>query len=194
MGTAGGFLFIGAALVGLMLVASKAGAASGTPSAGTGQGTGGGSLEPSLGAPSAEAMLAAAQAAAAAHIGYSTSVNTSGLLSGFRSDCSGFVSWVLHMGGVNVGDATTVTLPSASGIVAGVGQQVTLWNRPQPGQQGHVIINILGQWFESGGQLGGGVTSMTAGQAAQELGVSDLSQLGPGPTPNGFSPLHPQGL
>ena len=192
MGMAGGFLLVGAALVGLMVVASKAGAASSTT--GAGQGSGGGDSTNPLAAPSADAMLAAAQAAAAANIPYSTSVNSSGLLAGFRSDCSGFVSWVLHMGGVNVGDATTVTLPSSSGIASGPGQQVTLWNRPLPGQQGHVIIDILGNWFESGGQAGGGIISMTTAQVESELGVSSLSQLGSGATPNGFQPLHPVGL
>lgn len=159
-----------------------------------GQGTGGGKGTPGLssGSPNASLMLAAATAASAAHLPYSTSVQSSGLLAGFRSDCSGFVSWVLSRGGVNTADATTVTLPSF--LQAGPGSQVTVWNRPLPGQQGHVIINILGHWFESGGQAGGGIVNMTASQVASELGVASLGQLGGGQTPNGFAPLHPNGL
>lgn len=159
----------------------------------SGQGSGGGSgVAPSNASPNASLMLAAATAASAAHIPYSTSVQSTGLLAGFRSDCSGFVSWVLSKGGINTGDATTVTLPSF--LQSGPGSQVTVWNRPLPGQQGHVIINILGHWFESGGGAGGGIINMTAGQVASELGVSNLAALGGGQTPNGFQPLHPNGL
>lgn len=141
----------------------------------------------------AQAMLAAAQAASAAGIPYSGSVQASGLLAGFRSDCSGFVTWVLSRGGVpGVADQTTVTLPPL--LAAGPGVTVTVWNRPLPGQQGHVIIDIGGSggsWYESGGRSGGGPHQMSTADVVAELGTS---QLGSGITPNGFLPLHPLGM
>lgn len=137
----------------------------------------------------AEAMLAAANAAVAAHIQYSTNVQSSGLLAGFRSDCSGFVSWVINHADPSFGDQTTVTIPSQPNVQPGPGAYVTLWNIPQPGQSGHVIIDILGNWFESGGQIGNGVVSMSASQVAQELGPISGNQ-----SANGFSALHLSGM
>lgn len=150
------------------------------------------------GSESARAMLTAAEKAVAAHLSYSTSVNPSGLLVGWRSDCSGFVSWVLNQGGVKTVTApgeTTVTFPSTQGIAPGLGSQVTLWDRPLPGQLGHVIVDILGYWFESGGQLGGGPAPMDASAVQAELGIANPASLATTQvTGNGFSPLHPVGL
>lgn len=146
------------------------------------------------GPPSVQSMLSAADSASTSGIGYSNSVQTTGLLAGFRSDCSGFVSWVLDQGGMNTRDATTVTLPTAPGMSSGVGKFVTLWNRPLPGQSGHVIIDITGNWFESGGRSQGGPHKMSNPDVLAELGVSSFGQLNSGhTTPNGFSPLHPTG-
>jgi hypothetical protein len=129
----------------------------------------------STGLAGADAMLAAATAASAANavIPYSTSVNTTGLLAGFRSDCSGFVSWVVSHADPSFGDQTTDTIPSTPGVSAGAGQYVTLWDRPQAGAAGHVIIEILGQWFESGGDTNttssGGPTEISQAQAETEI-------------------------
>lgn len=139
-----------------------------------------------------QAALAAAEQAASEGIPYSTAIQSSGLLAGFRADCSGFVDYILAKSGYNVGGDTTVSLASAIRHGKGSPQGITLWDIPQPGQSGHVIIDIAGQWFESGGMLGKGPTRMTIPEVEQELGVSSLSQLTNGPTPRGFIPLSPQ--
>jgi cell wall-associated NlpC family hydrolase len=69
-------------------------------------------------------------------------------------DCSGFVSAVLHAGGYLVEPVDTVTLPQQIGILPGKGKFVTIYDRALPGQSGHVIIEIMGQFFESGGSAG----------------------------------------
>jgi cell wall-associated NlpC family hydrolase len=70
-------------------------------------------------------------------------------------DCSGFVSAVLHAGGYLSQPADTTTLPSQPGIVSGPGQYVTIYDRDANGQgAGHVIIQIDGQFYESGGESG----------------------------------------
>jgi cell wall-associated NlpC family hydrolase len=69
-------------------------------------------------------------------------------------DCSGFVSAVLHAGGYLSQPADTTTLPSESGILSGPGQYVTIYDRDGSGQAGHVIIEIAGQFYESGGRAG----------------------------------------
>jgi cell wall-associated NlpC family hydrolase len=69
-------------------------------------------------------------------------------------DCSGFVSAVLHAGGYLVEPVDTVALPQQIGIVPGKGKFVTVYDRALPGQSGHVIIEIMGQFFESGGSAG----------------------------------------
>jgi hypothetical protein len=102
------------------------------------------------------------------------------------TDCSGFVSWVLDQVDPGFGDQTTVTLPDQPGVLPGVGQYVTMWDRPLPGDQGHVIINILGTWFESGGNTAynpaGGIATISETQAVGEL------------TGGGFLPYHLKGL
>jgi hypothetical protein len=74
-------------------------------------------------------------------------------------DCSGFVSAVLHAAGYLVQPADTQTLPTASGIVAGVGKWVTIFDRTDGAglTDDHVIIDINGQWWESGGTSSAGV-------------------------------------
>jgi Transglycosylase SLT domain len=102
------------------------------------------------------------------------------------TDCSGFVSWVLDQVDPAFGNQTTVTLPDQPGVRAGIGQYVTMWDRPLPGDQGHVIINILGTWFESGGNSAynpaGGISPMSERQAVGEL------------TGGGFLPYHLKAL
>jgi len=102
------------------------------------------------------------------------------------TDCSGFVSWVLDQVDPGFGNQTTVTLPAQPGIQPGVGQYVTMWDRPLPGDQGHVIVNILGTWFESGGNSSynpaGGISPMSEAEAVGEL------------SGGGFLPYHLSGL
>jgi hypothetical protein len=73
-------------------------------------------------------------------------------------DCSGFVSAVLHAAGYLTSPVTTQTLPSQSGIVSGPGRWVTIFDRTDNPDvsQDHVIINVDGQWWESGGSSADG--------------------------------------
>jgi TP901 family phage tail tape measure protein len=101
-------------------------------------------------------------------------------------DCSGFVSQVLHRGGVLSTPADTTLLPHEKGIASGAGKYVTIYDRPKPGNEGHELINILGKWFESGGNSQfnpkGGVSMLSAAQAKGELGGG------------GFEAFHPTAL
>jgi len=69
-------------------------------------------------------------------------------------DCSGFVSAVLHAGGYLTQPVDTTALPNQPGILPGPGQYVTIYDRALPGQSGHVMIEIDGQFYESGGEAG----------------------------------------
>ncbi len=100
-------------------------------------------------------------------------------------DCSGFVSAVLHAGGYLSSPADTTTLPSQAGIEQGAGQYVTIYDRNQPGQEGHVIIQIDGQFYESGGEQG----SWGGGGGVQKISTPSASYLA---TFNQV--LHPAGL
>lgn len=100
-------------------------------------------------------------------------------------DCSGFVSAVLHAGGYLSSPQDTTTMPSAAGIEQGPGQYVTIYDRNQPGQEGHVIIEIDGQFYESGGEQGswgggGGVAKISTPSASY---LATFNQV-----------LHPAGL
>ena len=109
--------------------------------------------------------------------------NNFGPQSGY--DCSGFVSAVLHAGGYLTSPQDTTTMPSAAGIESGPGQYVTIYDRNSPGQEGHVIIEIDGQFYESGGEQGswgggGGVAKISTPSASY---LSTFNQV-----------LHPAGL
>ena len=56
--------------------------------------------------------------------------------------------------GTSARPADTVTLPSQPGIEQGPGQYVTIYDRTGAGENGHVIIEINGQFYESGGESG----------------------------------------
>jgi cell wall-associated NlpC family hydrolase len=100
-------------------------------------------------------------------------------------DCSGFVSAVLHAGGYLSSPADTVTLPSQSGIEQGPGQYVTIYDRTGSGENGHVIIDINGQFYESGGESG----AWGGGGGVEKIGTPSASYLA---TFNAV--LHPAGL
>ena len=141
------------------------------------------------GLPGAETMLVAAFSAVGgpySRANHDSFGQTAADLRRAGTDCSGFVSWVLDQVDPGFGNQTTVTLPDQPGIQPGVGEYVTMWDRPLPGDQGHVIINILGTWFESGGNSfdnpGGGISPMSEAQAVGEL------------TGGGFLPYHLMGL
>jgi hypothetical protein len=100
-------------------------------------------------------------------------------------DCSGFVSAVLHAGGYLTSPVDTTALPSQAGMVSGPGQYVTVYDRALPGQSGHVIIDINGQFYESGGMHG----AWGGGGGVQKIGTPSASYLATFPTV-----LHPDGL
>jgi len=100
-------------------------------------------------------------------------------------DCSGFVSAVLHAGGYLTSPVDTTALPSQAGMVAGPGQYVTVYDRALPGQSGHVIIEINGQFYESGGMHG----TWGGGGGVQKIATPSASYLATFPTV-----LHPEGL
>jgi Transglycosylase SLT domain/NlpC/P60 family len=75
-------------------------------------------------------------------------------------DCSGFVSTVLHAGGYLSAPQTTQTLPSQPEILPGPGRLVTIFDRTDAGLgDDHVIIDLGGQWWESGGSSADGGTA-----------------------------------
>ncbi|HWE09007.1 MAG TPA: hypothetical protein VG325_06620 [Solirubrobacteraceae bacterium] len=100
-------------------------------------------------------------------------------------DCSGFVSAVLHAGGYLSSPADTVSLPSQAGIESGPGQYVTIYDRSGAGENGHVIIDINGQFYESGGESG----AWGGGGGVAKIGTPSASYLA---TFNDV--LHPAGL
>ncbi len=100
-------------------------------------------------------------------------------------DCSGFVSAVLHAGGYLSQPVDTTALPQQAGMQAGPGQYVTVFDRALPGQSGHVIIDINGQFYESGGSHG----AWGGGGGVEKIGTPSASYLATFPTV-----LHPAGL
>jgi hypothetical protein len=100
-------------------------------------------------------------------------------------DCSGFVSAVLHAGGYLTSPVDTTALPSQPGMVSGPGQSVTVYDRALSGQNGHVIIEINGQFYESGGMHG----AWGGGGGVEKIGTPSASYLATFPTV-----LHPEGL
>jgi cell wall-associated NlpC family hydrolase len=100
-------------------------------------------------------------------------------------DCSGFVSAVLHAGGYLSQPVDTTALPSQTGMVSGPGQHVTIYDRTQPGENGHVIIEINGQFYESGGSAG----AWGGGGGVEKIGRPSGSYLATFDTI-----LHPSGM
>jgi cell wall-associated NlpC family hydrolase len=100
-------------------------------------------------------------------------------------DCSGFVSAVLHAGGFLTSPVDTTALPSQAGMVSGPGQSVTVYDRALSGQNGHVIIQINGQFYESGGMHG----AWGGGGGVEKIGTPSAAYLATFPTV-----LHPEGL
>jgi cell wall-associated NlpC family hydrolase len=100
-------------------------------------------------------------------------------------DCSGFVSAVLHAGGYLSQPVDTTALPQQPGMAPGPGQYVTVYDRAQPGQSGHVIIQINGQFYESGGSRG----PWGGGGGVEKIGTPSAAYLATFP-----NVLHPSGL
>ena len=77
------------------------------------------------------------------------------------------------------------TCPSRLGILAGPGKIVTIYDRALPGENGHVIICINGQFYESGGMQG----PWGGGGGVEKIGKPSASYLATFP-----NVLHPEGL
>jgi cell wall-associated NlpC family hydrolase len=101
-------------------------------------------------------------------------------------DCSGFVSAVLHAGGYLSAPQDTQTLPDQPGIAAGPGQYVTIYDRTDAGLgSDHVIIDLDGQFYESGGGHG----AWGGGGGVERIGTPSAAYLA------SFNQvLHPEGL
>jgi cell wall-associated NlpC family hydrolase len=101
-------------------------------------------------------------------------------------DCSGFVSSVLHAGGYLSAPQDTQSLPDQPGIENGPGQFVTIYDRTDAGMSSdHVIINLDGQFYESGGGHG----AWGGGGGVEKIGTPSASYLA------SFNRvLHPEGL
>jgi cell wall-associated NlpC family hydrolase len=139
------------------------------------------------GGPNVEAMIKLADSllgkpyvVGGGHAGFVTDETA---LSGF--DCSGFVSAVLHAGGYLTAPVDTTALPDQAGMLPGPGQFVTIYDRALPGQNGHVIIEIDGQFYESGGRAG----PWGGGGGVEKIRRPDDSYLATFP-----QVLHPEGL
>jgi hypothetical protein len=130
-------------------------------------------------------MLAAAQAAlggAYSQANHNAVSDTGSQIQQQGTDCSGFVSYLMGPNGVGDWSQSYATpgIPTAPGVQAGKGSYVTIWNNPNPGNAGHVWIEILGQYFESSGS--GGVHQMTQGEVNQYLNSGQ------------YQPFHPAGM
>lgn len=77
--------------------------------------------------------------------GHSTGAMGDGL------DCSGFVSAVLRSGGALSAPVTTEGFAAQPGIASGPGRLVTIYDRTGCGPNEHVIIDLAGRFYESGG-------------------------------------------
>jgi cell wall-associated NlpC family hydrolase len=101
-------------------------------------------------------------------------------------DCSGFVSAVLHAGGYLSEPQTTQGLPDQPGIESGPGQYVTIYDRNTgPTDNEHVIIEIDGQFYESGGEAG----AWGGGGGVEKINTPSQAYL------SSFTTiLHPEGL
>jgi cell wall-associated NlpC family hydrolase len=77
-------------------------------------------------------------------------------------DCSGFVSAILHAAGYLNQPVTTQTLAAQSDMKSGAGRWVTIFDRTDAPstREDHVIIDINGQWWESGGGSSSGGASV----------------------------------
>jgi hypothetical protein len=102
------------------------------------------------------------------------------------TDCSGYVSDLMGPNGLGIWSTAYATpgIPSAPGIVAGRGSQITLWNNAAPGAAGHVFIqfglgNGQSRWFEDAGGIG-----------AHEMSASEVSSY---MASGAYQPYHPQG-
>lgn len=102
------------------------------------------------------------------------------------TDCSGLISWLMGPQGLGIwkGSLATPDIPSAPGLQAGKGQQITLYNNAQAGNAGHVFIQIGNQYFASEGGVG-----------VHQLPASEVQgYLQHGSDGGTYQAFHPKGL
>ena len=92
----------------------------------------------------------------------------------------------LHAGGYLSSPQDTQTLPDQPGIENGPGQYVTIYDRTDAGLgNDHVIIDLNGQFYESGGGSG----AWGGGGGVEKIGTPSAAYLA------SFNrQLHPEGL
>jgi cell wall-associated NlpC family hydrolase len=96
-------------------------------------------------------------------------------------DCSGYWSAILGAGGYLTAPQITGTLHTSGTLAPGPGI-VTIYDRWNSDGNDHVIGNIAGTWYESGGTTTSGPHVMSAAAAAAQLAQG------------GFEPFHPAGM
>jgi hypothetical protein len=139
----------------------------------------------STGLAGAAKMLSAAQAAVggAYNQGNHDAVSDTGSqIQQQGTDCSGFVSYLMGPNGIGDWSQSYATpgIPTAPGVEPGKGSYVTIWNNANPGDAGHVWIEIMGQYYESSGS--GGVHQMDQSEVNQYLNSGQ------------YQPFHPAGM
>jgi hypothetical protein len=137
------------------------------------------------GLPAAAKMLAAAKSALGGTYNqgnHDAVSDTASQIQQQGTDCSGFVSYLMGPNGIGDWSQSYATpgIPTAPGIQPGQGSYVTLWNNANPGDAGHVWIEIMGQYFESSGS--GGVHQMDQSEVDQYLKSGQ------------YQPFHPTGM
>lgn len=139
----------------------------------------------STGLAGAAKMLAAAQSAVGgtySQANHDAVDDTASQIQQLGTDCSGFVSYLMGPNGLGAWSQSCATpgIPSAPDLASGQGQYVTIWNNPNPGDAGHVWIEILGKYYESAG--GVGVHQMSQAEVNQYLATGQ------------YEPFHPVGM
>lgn len=142
-------------------------------------------LGASTGLSGAAGMLAAAKAALGgtySQANHDAVADTASQIQRSGTDCSGFVSYLMGPNGIGAWSQSyaTPSIPSAPAMQPGQGSYVTIWNNANPGDAGHVWIEILGQYFESSGS--GGVHQM------------DQSEVNTYLKSGQYQPFHPAGM
>lgn len=102
------------------------------------------------------------------------------------TDCSGFVSWLMGPHGLGLWSTSLATpdIANAPGMHAGRGSIITVWNNKQPGNSGHVFIQVGNQFYASEG--GVGIHQVSTAEAQ--------NYITHGSDGGTYQPLHPQGL
>jgi cell wall-associated NlpC family hydrolase len=98
-------------------------------------------------------------------------------------DCSGFVSAILRSGGYLSAPQTTEGFAGQAGLDGGPGRFVTIYDRTGCGPNEHVIINLNGRFYESGGGSASGGAPFVHQFSPSETYLASFNKI-----------LHPVGL